>query len=81
MNNLFPVPVLMYHDLTEQPGPVSGEHGPYVLPAASFRHQMGILGEVGFLGTRLDALLDTIPDERRHVGPGPWLDLLRGDRP
>lgn len=30
---------------------------------------------------RLDALLDTIPDERRHVGPGPWLDLLRGDRP
>ena len=58
---------------------------------------------------RLDALLDTIPDEwtasevaairrrlpllefrrvldiccglGRHVGPGPWLDLLRGDRP
>jgi peptidoglycan/xylan/chitin deacetylase (PgdA/CDA1 family) len=58
VNNLFPVPVLMYHDLTDQPGPVSGEHGPYVLPAASFRHQMEILGEVGFLGTRLDSLLD-----------------------
>ena len=29
----------------------------------------------------LEALLDAVPDERRHVGPGPWLDLLRGDRP
>ena len=29
----------------------------------------------------LEAFLDAIPDERRHVGPGPWLHLLRGDRP
>lgn len=29
---------------------------------------------------RPDALLDEIPDERRHVGPGPWLDVLRGER-
>ena len=29
----------------------------------------------------LEAFLDAMPDERRHVGPGPWLDVLRGDRP
>jgi curved DNA-binding protein CbpA len=29
---------------------------------------------------RLEELLDEIPDERRHVGPGPWLDVLRGER-
>lgn len=29
----------------------------------------------------VEALLDALPDERRHVGPGPWLDVLRGDRP
>ena len=29
---------------------------------------------------RLEALLDEMPDERRHVGPEPWLDVLRGDR-
>jgi curved DNA-binding protein CbpA len=29
----------------------------------------------------LQAFLDTLPDERRYVGPGPWLDVLRGDRP
>ena len=30
---------------------------------------------------RVDELLDAMPDERRHVGPGPWFDVLRGDRP
>ncbi len=30
---------------------------------------------------RVDALLDAMPDERRHVGPGPWLDVLRSERP
>jgi curved DNA-binding protein CbpA len=30
---------------------------------------------------RLESLLDEVPDERRFVGPGPWLDVLRGDRP
>jgi len=30
---------------------------------------------------RLEGLLDAIPDERRYVGPEPWLDVLRGDRP
>jgi peptidoglycan/xylan/chitin deacetylase (PgdA/CDA1 family) len=54
----FPLPVLMYHDLTEQPGPVFGEHGPYVLPATSFRQQLRTLADLGFIGTRLDALLD-----------------------
>ncbi|HVQ76455.1 MAG TPA: DnaJ domain-containing protein [Candidatus Binatia bacterium] len=29
---------------------------------------------------RLEAVLDEVPDERRFVGPGPWLDVLRGDR-
>lgn len=29
---------------------------------------------------RLESLLDEVPDERRLVGPGPWLDVLRGDR-
>jgi curved DNA-binding protein CbpA len=29
---------------------------------------------------RLESLLDEVPDERRFVGPGPWLDVLRGDR-
>ena len=29
---------------------------------------------------RLDELLDALPDERRFVGPEPWLALLRGDR-
>ena len=29
----------------------------------------------------VQVFLDTVPDERRHVGPGPWLDVLRGDRP
>ena len=29
----------------------------------------------------LQALLDVMPDERRHVGPGPWLDVIRGERP
>lgn len=28
----------------------------------------------------LEELLDAIPEERQHVGPGPWLDVLRGDR-
>lgn len=26
---------------------------------------------------RLEALLDAFPDERRHVGPDPWLAVLR----
>lgn len=30
---------------------------------------------------RLASLLDAVADERRFVGPGPWLDVLRGDRP
>jgi hypothetical protein len=30
---------------------------------------------------RLETLIESIADERRHVGPGPWLDVLRGDRP
>jgi curved DNA-binding protein CbpA len=29
----------------------------------------------------LEALLDAMPDERRHVGAEPWLDVLRGERP
>jgi curved DNA-binding protein CbpA len=28
----------------------------------------------------LDALLEAFPDERRHVGPDPWLHVLREDR-
>jgi DnaJ-class molecular chaperone len=28
----------------------------------------------------IDALLEALPDERRHVGPDPWLDILRGSR-
>ena len=27
-----------------------------------------------------EALLDLVADQRRHVGPAPWLDVLRGDR-
>lgn len=30
--------------------------------------------------SRLEDLLDAVPDERRYVGPGPWLDVLRGAR-
>lgn len=30
---------------------------------------------------RPEALLDAVPDERRHLGPEPWLAILRGDRP
>src|SRR4249920_2129058 len=30
---------------------------------------------------RLEGLLDAMADERRHVGPEPWLDVLRGDHP
>ncbi len=26
---------------------------------------------------RLEALMDAFPDERRHVGPDPWLAVLR----
>jgi curved DNA-binding protein CbpA len=29
----------------------------------------------------LESLVDEVPDERRFVGPGPWLDVLCGDRP
>jgi curved DNA-binding protein CbpA len=29
---------------------------------------------------RLEALLDAFPDERRHVGPDPWLAVLRETR-
>jgi len=29
---------------------------------------------------RLEALLDAFPDERRHVGPAPWLAVLRETR-
>ena len=29
---------------------------------------------------RLEALLDAFPDERHHVGPEPWLRVLRADR-
>lgn len=28
---------------------------------------------------RLEQLLDALPDERRHIGPGPWLAVLRAD--
>ena len=28
----------------------------------------------------LEGLLDAVPEERRHVGPGPWLAVLRGGR-
>lgn len=30
---------------------------------------------------RLESLLDAMPDDRRYVGPGPWLDVLRTNRP
>jgi curved DNA-binding protein CbpA len=29
---------------------------------------------------RVEALLDEVPDERRFVGPDPWLAVVRGDR-
>jgi len=29
---------------------------------------------------RLEALLEAFPDERRHVGPDPWLNVLREER-
>ena len=29
---------------------------------------------------RLEELLELCPDERPHVGPGPWLNALRRDR-
>lgn len=29
---------------------------------------------------RLEAVLEAFPDERRYVGPEPWLRVLRGDR-
>ncbi len=29
---------------------------------------------------RLEALMDAFPDERRHVGPDPWLAVLRQGR-
>ena len=29
---------------------------------------------------RLEALLEAFPDERRHVGPDPWLAVLREAR-
>ncbi len=29
---------------------------------------------------RLEALLDEFPDERHHVGPEPWLRVIRGAR-
>jgi DnaJ-class molecular chaperone len=28
----------------------------------------------------LEDLLDALPEERRYVGPGPWLDVLREPR-
>lgn len=28
----------------------------------------------------LEDLLDAVPEERRHVGPAPWLAVLRGER-
>jgi curved DNA-binding protein CbpA len=28
----------------------------------------------------LDELLDAFPEERRYVGPGPWLDVVRESR-
>jgi len=28
---------------------------------------------------RLEQVLDALPAERRHVGPGPWLALLQAD--
>lgn len=29
---------------------------------------------------RVEDLLEVLPDERHHVGPGPWLDVLRRAR-
>ena len=29
---------------------------------------------------RLEELLDLVAEERRHVGPAPWLDILRDGR-
>jgi len=56
---LFPLPVLMYHDLSDGRDPVPHEHRPYVLPVAAFRDQLRVLAEVGLTGSRLDEILDS----------------------
>jgi peptidoglycan/xylan/chitin deacetylase (PgdA/CDA1 family) len=57
----FPIPVLMYHDLADEPREAPASHRPYVLPVSAFREQMRLLGETGVTGRRLDALLGPHP--------------------
>jgi peptidoglycan/xylan/chitin deacetylase (PgdA/CDA1 family) len=52
------VPVLMYHDLVEDPGQVPAAHRPYVVSAGRFREQMDTLRRAGAVGTRLDACFE-----------------------
>ena len=58
MSRLFPLPVLMYHDLSDGHDRVADEHRPYVLSVAAFREQMRVLAEAGLHGTRLDEILE-----------------------
>jgi peptidoglycan/xylan/chitin deacetylase (PgdA/CDA1 family) len=55
---LFPIPVLMYHDLATHIEEIPAGHQPYVVPLAAFEAQMKILADLGVSGTRLDVILD-----------------------
>ena len=61
MNRSFPIPVLMYHDLSGPGEEGPRDHGPYVLAEGRFEDQLSTIAAAGFRGVRLDALLAAAP--------------------
>jgi len=58
MSDGLPVPVLMYHDIADDPDVVPAGHRPYVVSSDAFRAHLRLLAILGMGGARLDALLD-----------------------
>src|SRR5262245_2601362 len=51
------IPVLMYHDIADDPHSIGASHRPYVVQTATFAEQLRVLQELGITGTRLDTQL------------------------
>lgn len=56
---LFPLPVLMYHDVADSIGTDPPSHRPYVILTASFERHLRTMAQSGVRGTRLDAHLSS----------------------
>lgn len=63
------LPVLMYHDVVDDPERIAASHRPYVVSAATFRDHLHILAALGVTGTRLDFQIDPPPGPARPGTP------------